>query len=130
SDGLNPSCLPIAYATALSKPFPFAGLLSWKYGGYAGESVATVSTPGLWSARCALAQALAEAVVDGLLAVVELPHPLTTSTAAATIPGTKIRNSRGNERNVYRREVGAAAVGRPKPAQPAPPPPPTPREPR
>jgi hypothetical protein len=43
--GAKPSCFATAYATALSNPLPFAGLLFSKYGGYAGESVATVSTP-------------------------------------------------------------------------------------
>src|SRR5213593_1989408 len=46
-----------AYATALSKPFPVAGSFNfhcdplaappWKYGGYAGLSVPTMSAPGL-----------------------------------------------------------------------------------
>jgi hypothetical protein len=42
-----PSFCAIAYATALSKPRPFVGSLSSKYGGKAGLSVATVSVPGL-----------------------------------------------------------------------------------
>ncbi len=47
--GVNPSLAATAYATALSNPLPLAGLLLTKYGGYAGESVATVSTPGVCS---------------------------------------------------------------------------------
>ena len=63
---MKPSSSAIAYATALSKPLPFVGSSSTKYGGKAGLSVATVRVPGVSVLRLSLAHASACAVgVDG-----------------------------------------------------------------
>src|SRR3954468_2185387 len=43
----KPSFSAIPYTTARSKPLPFVGSSSSKYGGKAGLSVATVSVPGV-----------------------------------------------------------------------------------
>src|SRR5215212_6493076 len=85
----------MAYAVALSKPLPFVGSLSSKYGGYAGLSVATVS----WPAVCV--SILSGVQSDAATAVVEEPpelepQPATTpaSAAAAAITARDLGSGR------------------------------------
>src|SRR5215208_4619417 len=62
SDSEKPSFSATAYATALSKPLPFVGSSSSKYGGNAGLSVPTVSRPSVLSSSEDLSQLAAAAV--------------------------------------------------------------------
>lgn len=111
----------MAYATALSKPLPLAGLLSSKYGGYAGASVATVSTPGLCSARVDLLQAAADEVAAAAevalvlpvaagaepaaeeLLEFELPHAAISTAVRAGTRIVKRRRGKSTAHNLQRR---------------------------
>ena len=76
SSAEKPIAPATAYATALSKPLPVAGSFNfhcdplaappWKYGGYAGLSVPTMSAPGLTYVVTPFAQSAAVPAIEGL----------------------------------------------------------------
>jgi hypothetical protein len=62
----KPSSLATAYATADSNPWPVVGSLLLNHGSKAGESVPTVSVPGVSRESCSFSQASAAEVDDEL----------------------------------------------------------------
>ncbi len=87
----NPSCLAIAYATALSKPLPFDGSSSTKYGGNAGLSVPTVSVPGANVASWSFVQFWAVVAAAWVL-----PEPLSSLPPHAAIANSAATSSRAS----------------------------------
>src|SRR5881392_2088832 len=107
---VKPSCLATAYVTALSKPSPDLGSLTFQnvlcgvppnHGGYAGLSVPTVSRPAPTRWSLSFVQLGPDVVVDveGELDLLEPPQPAAPTARAKT----SARSARSGSRNRTRR---------------------------